>query len=749
MRPKYSWLALICAMGLVMGCTSGPTATTPPVATVEAPTATAAATATPQNTATPEPTAAPQGLVVRIKNANLGTYMYESEGKILQGTPEVSDPASHWLIEDYQGSKRIKNIASGNYIAIEHMKGFTEAIPVEDVWTSPRWTFDSDPAKGLTLIRNVWHNWEVLYTLASNNVVQHGRPPLDITVSQWTLESIDGKPIAEPTATPVVFIPTPYEPEGSRGATVPWIEYEAETGETTGAVIGPDRTFGTMASEASGREAVQLNAVGDYSQFTTQAAANSIVVRYVIPDSAKGDGLNATLSLYVNGTFQQKLNLTSKYAWSYGGESSAFNEPRTGGTHHFYDEARALVKEIPAGATVKLQKDADDTADYYVVDLVDLEEVAPPKTMPNGYLSITTDCGAVPDDGQEDGPAVQKCIDEAKAQHTGVWIPAGTFESTQKAFEVAEVTIQGAGMWYSTFHGDFARFNCDGNNCKYADFAILGETLERNDDLPENGFNNGAGTGSVLDSIWVEHTKVGYWVGPGMTSGLIIRNSRFRNLFADGVNFAAGTSNSLVENSHFRNTGDDALASWSLKAGDTVNTNNLFRFNTVQIPWRANCFAIYGGTSNKVEDNVCADTVVYPGILIAQSFDSTPLLGTTRVQRNTILRGGGPMYQHDHGALKIRAEQGPMGEIVVKDLLVDSATYAGIEVDGTFPISLIEFEDVKVTGSGTQGILIQGAVAGKITLKNVEVSGSVKEGLLNSAPPNKLTVEDKGGNSGW
>ena len=279
-----------------------------------------------------------------------------------------------------------------------------------------------------------------------------------------------------------------------------------------------------------------------------------------------------------------------------------------------------LVGDIPAGAAVKLQKDDDDLASYYVIDLVDLEQVAPPKTKSEGYLSIVDDCGAIADDGKDDGLQIQSCINKARDAHTGVWIPVGTFESTAHGFDVSDVTIQGAGMWYSTFHGLYARFNCIGNNCRYFDFAVLGETILRDDKSPENGFSGGAGTGSRLENIWVEHTKVGYWVGAG-TNGLIITGSRFRNLFADGVNFCNGTSNSLIENSHFRNTGDDALASWSPK-GDAVNTGNVFRFNTVQFPWRANCFAIYGGKNNSIEDNLCSDVVTYPGILIAQQFNS-------------------------------------------------------------------------------------------------------------------------------
>src|SRR5690349_6229682 len=163
-----------------------------------------------------------------------------------------------------------------------------------------------------------------------------------------------------------LLMPTASNPPGSRGAAVPWIEYEAENEETNGEIITPDRTFGTIASESSGRSAVKLSQAGDHVQFQSKETANSVVVRFVIPDSEDGAGLESTISLYVDNILRQKIQLTSKYAWSYGGEEETFNVPAAGGAHHFYDEARALVGEIPAGAVVKFQKDPDDDAEYYV-----------------------------------------------------------------------------------------------------------------------------------------------------------------------------------------------------------------------------------------------------------------------------------------------------------------------------------------------------------------------------------------------
>ena len=553
---------------------------------------------------------------------------------------------------------------------------------------------------------------------------------------------------ASPTPTAVVALTTPTGPLAERGALLPYIEYEAEDGRTNGEMLGPDRTFGTIAAESSGRRSVQLNKVGDYVEVTAEKAANSVVVRYVIPDAEKGGGIEATISLYVNGEFCQKLNLTSKYAWSYGGEAATFNEPAAKGAHHFFDETRALVGEIPAGAVVRLEKDAGDSAAYYVVDLVDLEAVAPPKTQPEGYLSLTDDCGAVPNDGLNDGAAIQTCIVKAQKAGTGVWIPPGTFESTNTEIPVHDVTLQGAGMWYSVIHGLYARFDCTGNNCLYFDFAILGETVLRDDKSSEMGFLGGAGTGSILDGIWVEHTKVGYWVGSGPTNGLIIRNSRFRDLFADGVNFN-GASNSIIENSHFRNTGDDALASWSLASTGLVNTNNVFRFNTVQLPWRANCLAIYGGKDNKIEDNLCTDVVTYPGILISQDFASTAFDGIISIVRNSLIRAGGPMFHQEHGALKIKAAQGPIKNVIVSDLLIDSPTFSGIELEGSSPITEAVFENVQIRGAGGSGILIRSNVEGDASFKDVTVNQSGQDALTNFAPPKLFDLIRGAGNVGW
>ena len=73
-----------------------------------------------------------------------------------------------------------------------------------------------------------------------------------------------------------------------RGAKVPFVEVEAEHAHHNGKIIGNNRTYGLLSSEASQRLAVQLYALGQFVEFTMPIKANSIVVRYSIPDTPQG-----------------------------------------------------------------------------------------------------------------------------------------------------------------------------------------------------------------------------------------------------------------------------------------------------------------------------------------------------------------------------------------------------------------------------------------------------------------------------
>jgi hypothetical protein len=536
-------------------------------------------------------------------------------------------------------------------------------------------------------------------------------------------------------------------PPPSRGAAVPWDELEAEDAVVMGQVRGPGRSFGTLESEASGRRYVSLQNVGDSVRFTARYPGNSVVVRYSIPDAPGGGGADATLTLVI-GSERHTLSLTSRYAWIYGGESgSSNNDPSVGGAHHFWDETHLMVSPFAAGQTLELRKEAGDTAASYAIDFIDLELVAPPVGKPAGAVSIT-DFGATAGDGVDDGPAFARAITAARGAGGVVYVPQGTFESTSSAIDVHDVTIAGAGMWYSEIRGPFARFSCSGNGCVYRDFAVTGETTFRDDSSPESGFLGGAGTGSSLTNIWVEHEKTGYWVGDQPTDGLHIRGCRFRDLFADGVNLCNGASHSVIEQSHARNTGDDAFAMWSPTSDGGPDVGNVVQFCSVQLPWRANCFAIYGGQDNRIADSTCTDVVEYPGLLLAQQFGSHPFAGTTTVERVTLTRAGGPMYGQQHGALKLQAFDASMSGFVVRDVDIVDATFSGVHLQGGHAIDGLLLDGITVDGAGTFGVFVDADVSGTGTANGVVVTGAASGGF-SDASHGAFTFMRGAGDVGW
>src|SRR5687767_1429043 len=176
------------------------------------------------------------------------------------------------------------------------------------------------------------------------------------------------------------------------GPVLPYVEIQAEDADTNGTIIGPDRFYPSLASEAIERRAVTLDAPGEYVEFTVPQNANSIVMRYSIPDSADGLGLTAPLGLYIDGVQQDDLLLTSKYGWYYGAYPFN-NNPADIRGHHFYDEVHRLVGQMTAGSTVRVQVDPGSTAPSYTIDLIDLEQVDAPLSQPAGSLSLVADFG--------------------------------------------------------------------------------------------------------------------------------------------------------------------------------------------------------------------------------------------------------------------------------------------------------------------------------------------------------------------
>src|SRR6266850_623746 len=451
-----------------------------------------------------------------------------------------------------------------------------------------------------------------------------------------------------------IFSLSLYSAFGFTGATVPWTTYEAENMTTTGAIPGAQYSPNLVGSESSGRRYVQLGATGQFVQFAALGAANAIVVRYSVPDTTDGLGADYTLSLYTNGVFAQQLALTSKYSWLYGNYTFT-NKPTSGSPRNFYDEVRVFKLSIALGDTVRLQKDASDTAAYYIIDLVDLENVPDPVAQPANSLSIIS-YGGDSTGVTNSTSALMNCISAAQSLSKSVWLPPGTYKISSTIDLPSSLTIQGAGMWHTTLMGDPAlysdsshrvRLNGIGSNIHLSDFAIVGKLNYRNDFEPNDGLGGSYGTGSTITRVWVEHTKTGAWLVN--SQGLIVDGCRFRNTIADGINAVIGMRSTIVTNCTARGTGDDCFAMWPATSPSQAYTPglNLFTHCTGQLPFLANGGAIYGGVSNTIQDCLFQDMPYGCGILISTTFPvaSNVFSGTTIVQRCDLHRCGG----HDTG----------------------------------------------------------------------------------------------------
>ncbi|MEV4529510.1 CARDB domain-containing protein [Streptosporangium sp. NPDC049304] len=564
-----------------------------------------------------------------------------------------------------------------------------------------------------------------------------------------------------------------------RGAAVPWVEYEAESADYQGTLLETDplRTFGhtNFATESSGRKSVRLNSTGQFVEFTSTNPSNSIVVRNSIPDAPGGGGIEATISLYVNGTFSRKLTLSSRHSWLYGntdGPESLSNTPQAD-ARRLFDESHALLSQTyPAGTKFRLQRDATDTAAFYVIDLIDLEQVAPPTSRPAECASIT-DYGAVPNDGLDDTAAIQRAVTDDQNGVIGcVWIPAGQWRQEQKILTddplnrgqwnqvgIRNVTIRGAGMWHSQLYtltepqdvvgginhpheGNFG-FDVD-SNTQISDIAIFGSGRIRGGDGNDEGgvgLNGRFGENTKITNVWIEHANVGAWVGRdydnipalwGPGDNLLFSGMRIRNTYADGINFTNGTRNSRVFNSSFRNTGDDALAIWANQAvKDRVVDNthdNHFVNNTIQLPWRANGIAIYGGYNNSIENNLIYDTMNYPGIMLATDHSPLPFSGTTLIANNGLYRTGGAFWNEDQefGAITLFPQGGDITGVTIRDTEIRDSTYDGIQFKtggGNMPNVAITNVRIDRSNNGA-GILAMSGARGNATLTNVTITNS-------------------------
>jgi Pectate lyase superfamily protein len=590
-----------------------------------------------------------------------------------------------------------------------------------------------------------------------------------------------------------------------RGASVNFVEQEAENAVTNGTILGFDTTAYTLAAEASGRQAVKLTAPGQFVEFTLTRPANAITLRYAIPDASTGGGIDAPLTLTLKGKRVSTLTLTSKYSWLYN-QYQFSNDPNAGPIHpdwwiterdawfgtgitipfrpmHFYDEQRVLLgKTYDIGDKVRLSVPAGTNAAWTIIDLVDFEKVAPPVQNVPHSVSVL-DFGADPTGAADSAGAFDAAIVAAKANGRSVFIPAGTYQ-VNRHIVVDNVTIKGAGSWWTIIKGHevalaepapdnsvhtgvgfYGKYAEDGgsSNVHLSGFAIEGDVRERTDTDQVNGVG-GALSDSTIDGLYIHHTKVGLWFD-GPMDNLKVSNTIVADVIADGVNFRRGVTNSTVVNSFFRNTGDDAMAMWSHHVSTVAvdeNVNNVFDHNTVQTPTLANGIAIYGGRNNTVSNNIVADPIREgSGLHAGQRFSATQFAGYLKFTNNTTVRAGTfeLNWNIGLGAIWLFALEGSLtADIQVTGDHYLQNTYNAIMLVADWPvkdlyeITNVHFKDVRIDGTGTS--VLSARVAGSATFENVDARSVGAVGINNcgtfhfTPAGSEFSVTDLGGNDG-
>ncbi|MGW1360445.1 discoidin domain-containing protein [Streptomyces chartreusis] len=553
-----------------------------------------------------------------------------------------------------------------------------------------------------------------------------------------------------------------------RGADMPYDMYEAEDGTVGGGakVVGPNRTIGDVAGEASGRKAVTLSGNGQYVEWTTRAATNTLVTRFSIPD-----GTNTTLNVYVDGQFLKPIDLTSKYAWLYGNETAPGNSPGSGAPRHIYDEANLLLgRTVPAGSKIRLQKDAANTSTY-AIDFINTEQAtAAPNPDPAAY--------AVPTGFSHQD--VQNALDKVRMDTTGklvgVYLPAGDYETSSK-FQVygKAVKVVGAGPWFTRFHAPASQENTDvgfraeasAKGSTFAGFTYFGNYTSRIDG-PGKVFDFSNVSDITIDDIWVEHMVCLYW--GANTDNMTIKNSRIRDMFADGINMTNGSTDNHVVNNDARATGDDSFALFSaIDAGGADEKNNLYENLTSTLTWRAAGIAVYGGYDNTFRNIRVADTLVYSGITISSLDFGYPMNGfgtePTTIENVSLERTGGHFWGSQvFPAIWAFSASKVFQGIRVNNVDIDDSTYGGVMfqtnyVGGQpqFPVKDTIFTDISITNSKKSGDAFdaksgfgiwanelpepgQGPAVGEAVFRNLRMSGNAED-IRNRTTTFRINIE--------
>lgn len=497
-----------------------------------------------------------------------------------------------------------------------------------------------------------------------------------------------------------------------------------------GATVRSAPTFdqSQIASEASAQSYIALPASGSFAQWTVRSGEGGagVTMRFTMPDSGNGMGLNGSLDVYVNGQYAKTIDLTSYFAWQYFSGDHPNDAPGGGRPLFRFDEVHwKLDAPLQAGDVIRIQKGPD--AIEYGVDFIEIEDVPAAIARPANAVAVT-DFGAVANDGIDDLAAFEDAVDQAVATGQSLYIPSGTFHlndmwrvgSTDNMIQ--DLTVVGAGIWHTNLQFTNANSASGGISLRILgklDFSHVYMNSNLRSRYSQNAiykaFMDNFGNDSRIHNVWVEHFEAGFWVGdyahnPAIhAENLLIEHSRIRNNLADGVNFAQGTSNSTVRNCNLRNNGDDALAVWTSNYNAAPpGVNNLFTHNTIENNWRAAAIAFFGGSGHKASYNLIVDTVGGSGFRMNTVFPGYHFQNNTGVEftDSTIIRSGTSqdLYNGERGAIDLEASTNSIRNVTVSRVAIYDTQRSAIQVGYGGGFQNVVFNDIAIDGTGLDGV---------------------------------------------
>ena len=487
----------------------------------------------------------------------------------------------------------------------------------------------------------------------------------------------------------------------------PYLRYEADQGVLTSATVDMvSFNQKDLQSEASEQVCIDLSAKGASVEWKLKKEADGLVVRFSVPDEKSG-----VLDVYADGKLVGNVKITAFWAWEYLTTNGNQNNVavKNENAKMRFDEVRLkLPTKVPAGSKLKL---VNKNGDAMHIDFVELESV-PEAIKPESNDLVY----------KGDGSDLQVFIDNQGGGRT-IFLPPALYNVNRELyFGVPNTKLKGAGMWYTTVNFTNEDYLQGGLRANARDISFLDLALTTNRNSRSSSYKgiNGVFTkGSVIKNVWAEHFECGAWIAQYnigdilFSDGFLVSNCRFRNNYADGINFCKGTRNSTVEHCSFRNNGDDDMATWS--ADGLECQNNTFSYSTAENGWRSGGCSIYGGINNKAHHLLIKDHLE-AGIRVNNNYAGAGFndKGMHEFSNITIIRCGtfNDLFYNMVGAI---------------DLMCSS-------ICGT-KVQNVKFSNIDVVDAKDNGILLN-KIGGKgfynVVFENITVDGTGREFPFNN-----------------